>query len=131
MTTKVGNVNQSCDDVTSKLKSDRFSVHRKRAPLGSTMLRFDTDNSSKDTLSKEKPVAGDNCRHPVSNMSAGSEDDQRFNDSSADEPAGLCDSSTDEERTDGSDSDGDDIVNFVDWRKDGWASLRVGSRRWR
>ena len=86
------------------------------------------EDSSKDTLSKGKPVAGDNCRHPVCNMSAGSEDNQGFDDSSDDEPVGLCDSSTDEELMNLSDSDGDDIVNFVDWRKDGWASLRVGSR---
>ena len=89
---------------------------------------IDTDDFSKDIVSKAKLVAGDNCRHPVSNMSAGSEDNQRFDDSSDDEPVGLCDSSSDEELTDLSDYDGDDIVNFVDWRKDGWASLRIGSR---
>ena len=89
---------------------------------------MDVEDSSKDTLSKGKPVAGDNCRHTVSNTSAGSEDDQSSDEVVDDGPLGLCVSSSDEELTDFSDCGDNDIVNFVDWRKDGWASLRIGSR---
>ena len=95
---KGGPCGGAAEDFTADLTADSLGhggVTTKTVHSVSQSTDADTDNSS-----KEKPVAG-------SNKIAGSEDNRRFNDSSDDEPVGLCDSSS------------DDIENFMDWRKGG------------